>query len=63
MIGEPVNVADLATLLARAYLRLQAHRTTATSQHPAPPAQDDPGLDVPGRSSDGCPVVNSRRAQ
>jgi len=64
MIAEPCTIADLAAILARAYLRLDSRRISAHGGHQGHKSADSGrnGLDVPGEQSDESSVVNARRS-
>ncbi len=55
------EVAQLAALLARAYLRVQAGQTSPDGPNLAPQAPSSPGLDSFARESEGCRSVNRER--
>ena len=55
------EVAQVAQILARGYLRLAARLVPTPARFPKESAIPE-GLDVSGQQSHGCGVVNARRA-
>ena len=64
MMAELRTIADLATILARAYLRLDSRGVPAKSGPKGQKSSDSGqnGLDVPGDLRDESSVVNARRS-
>jgi hypothetical protein len=64
MLIEPATIADLAVLLARAYLRLNSRRISADGGHRGHKSADSgqDSLDVPGDVRDESSLVNGRRS-
>ena len=64
MMAKPITIADLATLLARGYIRLDSQRIFTQDGHQGHKSAESGqiGLDVPGEQSDESSVVNARRS-